>query len=106
MPRSDYEKRLYLTTPTLYHNHYGLKLWGPPKLIRRFNDVCWREFRPSAPEKAEERRAWGACWQSQSADFLYIEFWMEPTPAAREKVWQKAQEIARELNIPVAVYPK
>lgn len=100
------EGKLYMATPTPAHNHYGLKLWGRPELVERFNEICWREFSPrciTEPEKAEERRAWGAFWQSQAEDFLYIEFWMEPTPAVREKVWQKAQEIARELGLSVAV---
>lgn len=63
------EGKLYMATPTPAHNHYGLKLWGRPELVERFNEICWREFSPrciTEPEKAEERRAWGAFWQSQA----------------------------------------
>lgn len=104
MTRESHESKLYMVGPIPSHNHYGLKLWGPNELIDRFNEICSREFSPryiTEPEKVEERRAWGAFWQSQAEDFLYIEFWMPPTEATKAKVWSKAQEIAQELGLPL-----
>lgn len=105
MRHGDRHNILTFVEPTFYHNNFGLQMFGDPALIERFNELAWEEFNASWLDdpRYEEKRAYGAFWQGQDEDWLYIEFWMEKTPENRAKIEKIGREFADKMGIPFRI---
>jgi hypothetical protein len=104
---------LRIKLPNTYHNNYGLEVFGPPDLIERFDGICHREFWPALLfdddgvvnnlSSYNMKKSWGAFWQGQDKDWLYIEFWMEQSIANQDRLIDMALRIGEELGLPIDI---
>jgi hypothetical protein len=76
-----------------------------PEKVSDFDAICRREFdgRWLDDPRSDEKRSWGAFWQGQSEDWLYIEFWMEQSPENQGRLLEMALKIGSELGMEVEI---
>jgi hypothetical protein len=102
----DRANRLHIVLPTMLHNNFGLQMWGDPALVARFDAICHREFDgrwTPDPADRERKKSWGAFWQGQSEDWLYVEFWMEKSVENQDRLLAMAEKIGAEMGVPVEI---
>lgn len=91
--------------PNTHHNNWGIEFRSDdPKVMARFNRICYRELtattHPSVDPRYNEKKSWGAFHQGDASGWSYWEFWMPQTEENKAKVFAKAEEITREMQTP------